>query len=1839
MDHPLVEIPLQSIDHPPGQSPDPTFTHSTSADEQPSNPAVLVSPTQPTLAEASSTDVLPQASLSLATEANTPSPAGSSPTPKSETPASTSSTPSSLVANPKKFKASSLSVNKKFLSQSTTSDGKSAKNSFTGSPRVTSLTPSTNSSPQGTGPRLLTGKISANSSILNASGSSTSGWARTPLVVPSVSLSGKSPEFKPSALSNIKLAGSSSFGKDEGSSAGPPKTGLNGFLQNASQHQPNPALSQSSHHGSSSPWGKFGNPQQSNGLGNLVNDFPTAQEVANHNKLKAQSMAAAIAARDKASQDRAAASAAYNQQLLQTLDGFRGTHLDPNASHWDEMEDEDDMFGEVVEFGDGTQYKVTEIAPTPIDPNKQPSPANDPASTSSQASKKEDRFTEDYDRTSQPIEGVENLPPFLRGRAELKSLFNERLGKFEPYSAKTADKPKDSISPVQLLQRQREHSGDSLNSAHQISRTQNSLAGDTIRPPSQPGSQATSHTSSSWRPSDLHRENTLGPPDRSRDNLSRTSLSQPFTSPRLPPPPSIESSSELGLAPNSSTTASKPLTQDSSLKSFKPSDLDELHRTEMMSAAERARKRRQEEEAAREAESQRAKQKAIEIEAKLKAAAAATVVVVPVKSPPSTHTTTSSSSVRRNYSNEADTRPGSRTAPTERKDVESWRARPVVQPSHLSKQPTSAATSEPSSMNSVRRPILSRPPPPSNEPSQRQTEVSGSHVERSSNALASSARNPSTLPPQEEAFKNRQASPSRRSTWKAQINSALSSQPSSSSTEKPTSTSSFPNTTSATIDGDKARRPSEGMETNWRQKALTTDSVHRVDVRQRPPHMVQNTNEHLTAVKPSKTRDIETTKASSSVSAPSSTSEPSSQSLNRSSASLPQTTQPTVARDMTATIPSSFTSRVSLQDKKPHPKLPDMSQLDTVMSRIKGVLEADKEARAKAVASAVIPASETPPIRLIQKPNSTSSSAIKPVSTPTTSLASRHDNLTKPLNPKSNSADVSETSSNLPVSDQRLTSSTNKPVNSPPQLSLAITTSSPDPSLASKRSSEPTAPKTAASATFASGLPSALSNPAEKKPTSIRKAARFDLSPQERHVRAEPKSYPVSGSSYLSRMALKREPSFVNRDPTPLWNVTKEPPPTSPEPAWKAYTVKLARPIKHKRKTSPHVLKAFWNPLTPARVNILTWDPPLANLSPRTLSRDDLLFRKKLIRGVVMSNVILPKKTIKRQLAPAENDHNPREGGPLFMRGRGRVSSVLQPLVRGRGRGRADGTMSWRRPIEEAVSALAVEPEVVVSEFDSPGRAQVIESPQAANATPSSARKNKSKLPEGSKVGFSRPPNVMSPASSLASGMFMVNSEITGEVLQPISSVASEPELKRSTPCSTPDDSTAVPLTPRRSSPVPVALTPPSSNIHSISSSKGSPSPWTKSPLAFSVLDSHTKNVWSQPDGRITTKPPPSGKIENSLEGIPDDFVAALPRTLNDFNTEDESSPVGVKEEADSFGGRENSSYISPRAPQRMSPTTVNLPSAQAGASATTHSLQLQPSSKGQDDRSMSNGNGQPPLNNSTSGTSHNPQGSSTQSFSGSFPSPSTFQVPPGYQLVPIGTVPPNPQPALYSGLSSIYPGQANGPWSPSLAPQQPSGYGRSPQLYPLTNFPPPMHTSGFPSPHSGNQTQPGGGFNKTPGPIAPRGGRTSSSASMHSPHLGRPSENSFVPAVGRNGNGPTNFNKSPQMPGYVPPPPLLPPPSNSIDLYGSAFTSFQAQPQLPNPFSGVHSGLAGQNVFSPSLTPSSTGNGFPGSPSHPGSGGVQSYVTNPLQPPSFVPQPPPHFPGSVGPQPPLSQV
>lgn len=53
--------------------------------------------------------------------------------------------------------------------------------------------------------------------------------------------------------------------------------------------------------------------------------------------LRAAALLEQMQSRDRAVQARAAAAAAANAHLLEGLDAFRGVHLDPNASHWDEV--------------------------------------------------------------------------------------------------------------------------------------------------------------------------------------------------------------------------------------------------------------------------------------------------------------------------------------------------------------------------------------------------------------------------------------------------------------------------------------------------------------------------------------------------------------------------------------------------------------------------------------------------------------------------------------------------------------------------------------------------------------------------------------------------------------------------------------------------------------------------------------------------------------------------------------------------------------------------------------------------------------------------------------------------------------------------------------------------------------------------------------------------------------------------------------------------------------------------------------------------------------------------------------------------------------------------------------------------------------------------------------------------------------------------------------------------------------------------------------------------------------------------------------------------------------
>ncbi|KAL5495599.1 hypothetical protein ACEPAI_1062 [Sanghuangporus weigelae] len=168
-------------------------------------------------------------------------------------------------------------------------------------------------------------------------------------------------------------------------------------------------------------------------------EFPTAAEAA-------QSHLARLS-EAKATSD---SSDAHKQAMSESADAFRGVHLDPNAHHWDEMEEEDndDFLGDVIEFGDGRQYTihVSEDAKGDAKGLENEGPIS-----------KEERFVDDFDR-SWPKSRTESSrdelsqhgrasrsetssnfsahsPVSIRDGMQSRVLFNERSNRMEPIAS------------------------------------------------------------------------------------------------------------------------------------------------------------------------------------------------------------------------------------------------------------------------------------------------------------------------------------------------------------------------------------------------------------------------------------------------------------------------------------------------------------------------------------------------------------------------------------------------------------------------------------------------------------------------------------------------------------------------------------------------------------------------------------------------------------------------------------------------------------------------------------------------------------------------------------------------------------------------------------------------------------------------------------------------------------------------------------------------------------------------------------------------------------------------------------------------------------------------------------------------------------------------------------------------------------------------------------------------------------------------------------------------------------------------------------------------------------
>jgi hypothetical protein len=96
-----------------------------------------------------------------------------------------------------------------------------------------------------------------------------------------------------------------------------------------------------------------------------------------------------------------------------------------------------------------------------------------------------------------------------------------------------------------------------------------------------------------------------------------------------------------------------------------------------------------------------------------------------------------------------------------------------------------------------------------------------------------------------------------------------------------------------------------------------------------------------------------------------------------------------------------------------------------------------------------------------------------------------------------------------------------------------------------------------------------------------------------------------------------------------------------PAPVWNRFVVRVSKRAAAHDKSSADVAKAQRARVVrfqkdeqlPSKVDILSWDPPLPALSMRTLSRDDQFFPKKYRKGIVISNVVLPRRSVEAYAA------------------------------------------------------------------------------------------------------------------------------------------------------------------------------------------------------------------------------------------------------------------------------------------------------------------------------------------------------------------------------------------------------------------------------------------------------------------------------------------------------------------------------------------------------------------------------------------------------------------------------
>lgn len=339
---------------------------------------------------------------------------------------------------------SSTTISKQFLHKATSGAGSRSdstsqhskpvpsNSALSGNPRPAQPTPTAHPS------RLVTAKLTTN----GPSSASSPGW-NTPRPNSAINTANPSPAQTPGVL------------VPSGKQSAPAVASAN-----PSSEQSNSATR------SGKPWGDVKMGAAVAPVVNVASDFPTAAEVARKSQASKP---------QKQIPPQLITDAASKAVLNDSEDAFRGVHLDPTATHWDDDEaDNDNFLEEVVKFADGTQYSVPPTATAENHPSpgllgaalptslKLPSEAGE----NDALIRKEDRFTDDFDRSwpkgrgsshvvDSPSTHPRELPSPAHTHSTLHSehgdrssrvLFNERSNRMEP--ALTSWGRRDSEGPT-----------------------------------------------------------------------------------------------------------------------------------------------------------------------------------------------------------------------------------------------------------------------------------------------------------------------------------------------------------------------------------------------------------------------------------------------------------------------------------------------------------------------------------------------------------------------------------------------------------------------------------------------------------------------------------------------------------------------------------------------------------------------------------------------------------------------------------------------------------------------------------------------------------------------------------------------------------------------------------------------------------------------------------------------------------------------------------------------------------------------------------------------------------------------------------------------------------------------------------------------------------------------------------------------------------------------------------------------------------------------------------------------------------------------------------------------